>query len=62
MQNEQYVFHWENTEEPCEEITPVPVMVYITPQKFEGLYPSEIGIDRGTIFEALDKPFKGGDC
>lgn len=34
-------------------------MAYVPSQKFQKIYPSEVGLERGTIFEELDKPFLG---
>jgi hypothetical protein len=34
-------------------------MAYVPFQEFGDVYNSEIGFDRGTIFEGLDKPFLG---
>lgn len=33
--------------------------VYVPMQKFEGVYDKETALRRGTMFEALDKPFYG---
>lgn len=33
--------------------------VYLPMQKFEGVYDKETALRRGTMFEALDKPFYG---
>ena len=42
----------------------VPVMVYITGQEWDCVYPAERALLQGTLFPALDKPFfgKGGCC
>ncbi|MBQ7939685.1 MAG: spore coat associated protein CotJA [Clostridia bacterium] len=37
-------------------------MVYSPCQSFDNLYDPEIGIDRGTIFKELDKPFMPTPC
>lgn len=34
-------------------------MCYVPMQKWEMLYDEDEGLDRGTIFRALDKPFTG---
>ena len=34
-------------------------MAYVPMQKWRNIYDSEVGFDRGTIFEELDKPFLG---
>jgi hypothetical protein len=34
-------------------------MAYVPVQKFQKIYPSEVGFERGTVFEELDKPFIG---
>lgn len=35
-------------------------MCYVPMQKWEMLYDDDEGLDKGTIFRALYKPFKGG--
>ena len=37
----------------------VPAMAYVPPQKWEDVYDAAAGLQRGTIFEVLDKPFMG---
>jgi hypothetical protein len=44
---------------PFPQSTPV-AMAYIPFQQFGNLYPPEKGLERGTIFPELDKPFLGG--
>lgn len=44
---------------PFPQNTPV-AMAYIPFQQFGQLYPPEKGLERGTIFPDLDKPFLGG--
>lgn len=39
--------------------TMVPGMCYVPFQKWENLYRLDIAILKGTLFEALDKPFWG---
>ncbi len=34
-------------------------MAYVPSQKWEDIYDTQTGFDRGTIFRALDKPFLG---
>ena len=34
-------------------------MAYVPRQRFENLYCPETGLQRGTVFEALDLPFMG---
>ena len=34
-------------------------MVYSPCQVFDGLYTPEVGLERGTVFMELDKPFYG---
>ena len=34
-------------------------MAYVPMQKWRNIYDSEVGFDRGTIVEELDKPFLG---
>lgn len=38
----------------------VPAMAYVPWQRWEGLYNLDVAILKGTLFEALDKPFLGG--
>ncbi len=38
----------------------VPAMAYVPFQQFGTIYPPDKGIERGTIFPELDKPFLGG--
>ncbi len=45
--------------EPFPKNTPV-AMAYIPFQQSGELYPPEIGLERGTLFPDLDKPFLGG--
>ena len=33
-------------------------MVYSPVQRFEGLYSPEVALERGTLFEGLDKPLQ----
>lgn len=35
-------------------------MAYVPMQRFEKIYDDDRALERGTIFEALDLPFKGG--
>ncbi len=35
-------------------------MAYVPMQRFEKIYDDDRALTRGTIFEALDLPFKGG--
>jgi len=35
-------------------------MVYVPVQKWENIYTPSVGLERGTIFKELDKPFYGG--
>ena len=35
-------------------------MVYAPKQAFENIYPPEQWLDKGTVFAALDFPFRGG--
>lgn len=44
---------------PFPQNTPV-AMAYIPFQQFGQLYTPETGLDRGTMFPELDKPFLGG--
>lgn len=44
---------------PQEEL---PVMVFIQMQQFGKMYNEAEGLQRGTLFPALDKPFMGGGC
>lgn len=37
-------------------------MAYVPPQEWEDLYDADIGFHRGTIFQALDKPFIGEEA
>lgn len=39
--------------------TVVPAMAYVPFQQFNGVYQPEKGLDNGTIFAELDKPFYG---
>ena len=41
-----------------------PAMAYVPWQKWQNIYNTERGFQRGTIFQDLDKPFlwKGGRC
>ena len=43
---------------------PVPVMAYVPFQQYSAVYQPEVGLERGTIFPELDKPFIGkrGNC
>ena len=34
-------------------------MAYVPYQKWQKIYDAEVALDRGTIFEELDKPFLG---
>ncbi len=36
-----------------------PAMLYVSYQSWQKVYDPVVGIDRGTIFEELDKPFIG---
>ena len=36
-----------------------PAMLYVPYQSWQKVYDPVVGIDRGTIFEELDKPFIG---
>ena len=38
------------------------VMAYVPWQKWQDIYSSEIGLQRGTIFAQLDKPFIGEEA
>lgn len=44
---------------PFPQNTPV-AMAYVPFQQFGQLYPPENGLERGTMFPELDKPFLGG--
>ena len=37
----------------------VPAMAYVPFQQFSSIYPPEQGLDNGTIFPELNKPFYG---
>jgi len=39
---------------------PTLAMVYVPIQQFRELYDEAVGLDRGTLFRELDKPFGGG--
>ena len=39
-----------------------PAMGYVPNQPFSQLYTPAMGLSRGTIFGALDKPFSGKGC
>lgn len=47
-----------------DELSSMPLaMAYVPWQKWRNLYECGKGLDRGTIFEELDKPFRGiGGC
>lgn len=78
MQDSRDVFKWEvRRVEAPREILKTPscsdgcelsdgcalAMAYVPIQKFQKIYPSEVGFERGTVFEELDKPFIGrNDC
>ncbi len=51
-------------EEKYDELNRMPLaMAYVPWQTWQNLYNAEKGFCRGTIFEELDKPFKGtGGC
>ena len=43
----------------------VPAMAYVPWQEWQNIYEAEKGFHKGTIFEELDKPFRGigmGGC
>lgn len=42
----------------------LPVLAFIEPQQWDGVYSEGQALARGTLFPALDKPFmgKGGCC
>lgn len=40
----------------------LPVLAYVKDQPFCGLYSACDGLERGTLFEQLDKPFEGKGC
>ncbi len=44
---------------PFPKNTPV-AMAYVPYQQWGQVYPAESGLERGTIFPELDKPFLGG--
>ena len=46
---------------PREEALPL-AMAYVPWQKWRELYTPEVGLQRGTIFAELDKPFLGGEA
>ncbi len=49
----------------CSVFTKQPIslaMAYIAMQQWNSLYPAELGMERGTIFAQLDKPFIGEEA
>lgn len=49
-------------EQMCRPVNELPVMVFIEMQEFGRMYNEAEGLQRGTMFPALDKPFMGGGC
>lgn len=49
-------------EQMCRPVNELPVMVFIEMQEFGRMYNEAEGLQRGTMFPALDKPFRGGGC
>jgi len=43
-----------------ESMVMVPGMAYVPWQKWTGLFNLDVALLKGTLFEALDKPFLGG--
>lgn len=43
----------------CPSFTVLPVMAFVPFQSWEQPYELKIGLNRGTIFPSLDKPFVG---
>ncbi len=62
------LFHFDSDENQtgcCSELTNQPIslaMVYAPSQKWEDLYETGLGLERGTIFAQLDKPFIGEEA
>ena len=42
----------------CQDFRPL-AMSYVRRQRWGRVYKMEVGLERGTIFNELDKPFKG---
>lgn len=47
---------------PVVEVYPSLGMLYPPRQCWRDLYDADVGLERGTIFRELDKPFSGDKC
>lgn len=55
----------ERNRQPCSVFTNQPIslaMAYVPWQEWRELYDPELGLERGTIFAELDKPFIGEEA
>ncbi len=61
------LFHFDSDDKTgcCSEFTDQPIslaMAYVPTQKWEDLYETGLGLERGTIFAQLDKPLIGEEA